>query len=434
MKILNFLKNKEIKNAGWIIGEQIFQMVVSLVIGVISARYLGPKNYGALNYTASFVTFFLAIATLSSEGVVLKKIIEHPDKEGEYLGTNLVFRLCSSLVSIVLIAIVVYVLNPGETIKLLLVLLQSTQLLFRAFFILDSWFQRYLKAKYISIGKMVACIVVAVYKIFLLVTSKSIIWFAASNALTDLVISVLLLIFYKRENGQAFKFNFRCGTEVLSQSYHFIISGIMTSLYGQMDRIMIGQSLSDADVGYYTVGSALCSMWIFVPIAIINSFRPSIMELKKRGEEEKYIVRLEQLYSAIIWLCIVVSVGVMLLGKLAIHLLYGPEYYPAITALRIVIWCEVFSMIGSARGIWILSENKNKYVKYYLFIGVIVNLILNAVLIPIFGISGAAFATLITQICTSVIAPLLFKQTRVHTKLVWEAFCLKWYWKGMGKK
>ena len=103
------------------------------------------------------------------------------------------------------------------------------------------------------------------------------------------------------------------------------------------------------------------------------------------------------------------------------HILYGAEYIVATKPLSIIIWSEMFSMIGSARGIWILSENKNKYVKYYLGIGVIVNLILNATLIPLIGTAGAAVATLITQVTNSLIAPLFFAETRVHTKYVLEA-------------
>ena len=119
----------------------------------------------------------------------------------------------------------------------------------------------------------------------------------------------------------------------------------------------------------------------------------------------------------------------VLLAKPVILVLYGKQYIGAVTTLQIAIWFETFSMIGTARGIWILCENKNKYVKYYLFIGVIVNLILNAVMIPAIGINGAALATLATQITTSLIAPLFFKETRIHTKLVLDALIFKWYWK-----
>ena len=425
--VKSLMGNKEIKNAGWIIGEQIFQMAVSLIVGVLTARYLGPSNYGALNYTASFVSFSLSIATLGMEGVVIKKMINSPNDEGIYLGSCMLLRLFSSILTSLAIFIIVVVLNPEERLKWLLVFLQSFQLIFKSVQILDSWFQRHLKSEYVSIGKMIACLIVAGYKVFLLATQKSIVWFAFSNSLTDAVIAVMLYIFYKVEHGQELKISKRKGIEVLSESYHFILSGLMAATYSQMDRIMIGSMMTDYDVGLYTTATAICGMWVFVPNAIINSFRPKILELKKEGKEAEYERRLEQLYSFIIWLCIFVSTAVCILGKLVIRILYGEDYLDAAPALRIAIWYETFAMIGTARGIWILCENKNKYVKYYLGIGAVVNLILNYLMIPVWGINGAAIATLITQIVTSLIAPVLFKETRYHTVIVLRAFVGSWY-------
>ena len=432
--VKSLLGNKEIKNAGWIIGEQVFQMAVSLVVGVLTARYLGPGNYGALNYTASFVTFALSVATLGMEGVVIKKMIMRPSDEGVYLGSCMLFRLFSSVLSSIAIFIIVAALNPEDHLKWILVFLQSFQLIFRSIQILDSWFQRHLKSRYVSIGKMVACLIVSAYKVFLLVTQKSIIWFAFSNSLTDIVIAVMLYIFYRAEHGQKLKIDKAKGIEVLSESYHFILSGLMAATYSQMDRIMIGSMMSDYDVGLYTTATAICGMWLFVPNAIINSFRPKILELKKEGNEEHYERRLEQLYSFIIWLCIFVSIAVCVLGNLVIRILYGEAYIGAASALRIAIWYETFAMIGTARGIWILCENKNKYVKYYLGIGAVVNLVLNYVMIPIWGINGAAIATLITQIITSLVAPVFFKETRYHTLIVLRAFVGSWYFTNRREK
>ncbi len=426
--IQRMMNSKSITNSGWIIGQQVFQMLLQLVVSIITARYLGPSNYGTLNYTASFVTFFTSIASLGMDGVIIKKLIDHPDKEGVYIGSCMGLRLVSSTLAIVTVSIVVYLLNPDEPIKVLLVFLQSCALIFSAIQILDSWFQRHLRSKYVSISKIIACLVVYSYKIFLLVTAKGLVWFAVSNILTDSIIALVELIFYKKQGGEKLKFNLGIGQDVLKESYHFIISGLMVSLYSQMDRVMIGQFLNDLDVGLYSMATTISSMWIFIPTAIINSFRPVILERKSYGDEKGFLLRLEQLYSFIIWLCIIVSFIVALGARLAIYVLYGSAYLGAVPALRISIWCETFAMIGSARGIWILAEQKNKYIKYYLSIGLVVNLLLNSLLIPYMGINGAAIATLITQITTSIIAPLFFKETRVHTRIVIESFLLKWRW------
>lgn len=404
-----------------------FQVLINMVVSILSARYLGPSSFGILNYTASFVTFFAAIASLGMESVVIKKMIELPEREGELLGSCALFRLLSSLLSMIAIVIIVTVLNPGEPVTVLLAFLQSIQLVFQSIQILDSWFQRHLQSKYVSVGKMAACIVVSSYKIYLLATAKSIVWFALSNVLTSMVISLVLFFYYRREKGQSLSFCFSAGTLVLAESYHYILSRIMVALYTQMDKIMIGQLLTDMDVGLYTTATAICGMWVFVPTAIIYSFRPMILELKAEKKEEMYQLRLRQLYSVIIWMCLAASVVISLLAKIVINILYGPAYAGALEPLRIAIWFETFSMIGTARGIWILSEDKSRYVKYYLGIGAIVNLCLNAWWIPIAGINGAAWATLVTQIVTSLIAPLFFRETREHTRIVLESFFLTWY-------
>ena len=426
MILQKIFKQPNIRNSLWIIGEQVIQMVLSLVVSILSARYLGPTNYGTLNYTASIVTLFSSVATLGMESVVIKRIIEKPDCEGKYLGGCIGLRTISSLLSTAAIVAIVMVLNPADELKIVMALLQSLQLIFRSVHILDSWFQRHLKSKYVSIGKMIGALLAAAYKIFLLIQSKSVLWFAVNNSLSDLIVAVILYYFYKKQGSQKIEIKLSYGRDVLRDSYHFIISGLMVAIYGQMDKIMIGKALTDTEVGLYSIATGICGMWIFIPMAVINSYRPMIMELKQRGEEDLYLLRLKQLYSGIIWMCIGVSGFVCIFGGWIVHLMYGDAYAGATSALKIAIWFETFSMIGTARGIWIVSENKNRYVKYYLGIGVVVNLVLNTLLIPCWGIDGAAAATLATQISTSLIAPLFFKDTRIHTRYVWDAFILSW--------
>ena len=81
--------------------------------------------------------------------------------------------------------------------------------------------------------------------------------------------------------------------------------------------------------------------------------------------------------------------------------------------------------LGTARGIWIVCENKNAYIKKMVLWGAVLNIVLNVALIPLLGIVGSAITSLTTQIFTSIIAPLLYKETRVHTKYVADAFLLR---------
>ena len=146
---------------------------------------------------------------------------------------------------------------------------------------------------------------------------------------------------------------------------------------------------------------------------------------QKGKDEQKYLKRLKQLYAVLIWLSIAAALFFTLFGRFVIPLLYGKAYNPSVPLVTITMWYAAFSVIGTARGIWIVCEDKNRYVKYYMFIGAAVNVILNALWIPLIGTYGAALATFITQLIISLIAPMFFKETRIHTKYVIEAFLLK---------
>lgn len=431
--IRKMLKNRFLTNTSWIIGQQIIHLLLSLVVNVLSARYLGPSNFGLINYVASFVAMFSSIATLGMDGVVIKKMVETPNKEGEILGSCIVYRAIAGLFSAISVIFLVAFTNIGDKEIIWVAILYSLSLIFRCFELLDCWFQKMLQSKYTSIAKTLSYIVVCAYKIFLLATGQNVVWFALANSLDYFLIAIVLIFFYLRKKNQCLSVKMYTGFDVLKSSYHFVISGLMVALYNQMDKIMLKSIVDSEAVGLYSTASSICAMWIFVPTAIINSARPIIMEAKKRSEEE-YLLKLKQLYSAIIWICITASGMISILGEFIIHILYGAAYAGAVNALRVLIWCETFSMIGTARGIWIISENKNKYVKYYLACGVVVNLILNYLLIPIIGITGASVATLITQIVTSMIAPVLFKGTRIHTKYVLQSFALTWLWGNKRKK
>ena len=107
-------------------------------------------------------------------------------------------------------------------------------------------------------------------------------------------------------------------------------------------------------------------------------------------------------------------VFISLFSGIIIRILYGAAFGEAVNALRIVVWYTTFSYLGAVRSIWILAENKQKYLWGINLSGAVANILLNAVLIPVLGICGAALASLITQIFTNVIIGFILRPIR-HT-------------------
>ena len=183
---------------------------------------------------------------------------------------------------------------------------------------------------------------------------------------------------------------------------------------------MIGKMLSSAEVGLYSVAVVICGMWTFVLAAIINSVRPNIIQLFNT-DKRAYQNRIIQLYSVIFWLCTLVSLALCLCSNFVIQILYGTEYAGAAGCLRIVTWYTGFSYFGVARNIWTVCEGKQRYEKHFALAGVISNLVLNLILIPTWGIEGAAVASLLTQVVTNVITPFVIKDTRENAVYVFKS-------------
>lgn len=419
--IERILKSKFIHNTGWIMFAQIYQMLLSLVIGVISARYLGPGNYGTINYASSYISFFTIACALGLEGVAVKEMIDNREKEGYVLGSSIIMRFMAGLLSIAAVCVIVWAVNPGDTLLLIVTFLQSLVLLFNAFHIIDTWYQSLLRSKVSSIIKCIAYTGMSLYRVFLLITGKSVEWFAFATSLDALLIAVMFVWRYKKDGQYPLRFSAPMSKHLLTLSYHLVISYLMAAVYNQMDRIMIGKMIDQTHVGYYAAASTICHMWLFVPQALANSARPLIMELKGK-DEELYIRRLKQLTGLIFWLGVSFAVVVSLLSHFIIDVLYGAEYAQARDPLLLIIWSTAFSSLSYARAIWMICENKQRYTKHILICGLVVNLVLNSVTIPVIGMIGAASATLVTEVVCCLIAPYLIKDTRDFVKYEISSF------------
>ena len=264
----------------------------------------------------------------------------------------------------------------------------------------------------------------AVYKVILLIAGKSVEWFALATSIDYVFVGVFLVIAYKKNKGPKFRFSKEKAKSLLSNSYHYILSGMMVAIYGQTDKLMLKQMLDEAAVGYYSLAVSICSMWVFILSAIIDSMYPTILQLSNKDKEE-FNKKNRQLYAIIFYVSTFVSVLFVLFGEFAIKILYGVEYLPAATPLRIITWYTAFSYLGVARNAWVVSNNAQKHLKWIYLSSAIGNILLNIILIPLWGASGAAVASLLTQILTGIILPFFIKDLRPNAKLIIEGILLK---------
>ncbi len=423
MKI-SFLKARESKNAIWLISGKVAQMILSLFVGVISARYLGPSNYGLISYASAMVSFVMSFCTLGINSIIVKDFLDHPEDQGVTLGSAIMMRIISSVLSACSVICISCFLDYGDWETVIIVALCSVSLIFHAFDSINYWFQSQYKSKVTAVAGFFAYVATSVYKIILLILNKSVFWFAFATSVDYIVLGIILLISYRMNGGQKLSFSLKNGKRLLSKSYHYILSGMMVSIYAQTDKLMLKQMLDETAVGYYATAVSICGMWTFVLTAIIDAMYPTIIQSFKQSKE-LFEKRNRQLYAIVFYISVFVSVMFLIFGDFCIWLLYGEEYLPAATPLKIITWYTAFSYFGVARDAWMVCNEKQKYLKYMYIFAAVMNVALNSIFIPLWGASGAALVSLITQIFTSIILPYCIKDIRPNAKLMLEAIMLR---------
>ena len=179
----------------------------------------------------------------------------------------------------------------------------------------------------------------------------------------------------------------------------------------QIDKVMIAKMIDSANVGIYNVAVSLSTIWQFVPMAILNSARPLVLE-RKEQDNDQYYKYLKMTMAVVSAFCLIVCLGFTVLARPIIYILYGEAYIGATVSLRILVWATMVAMIGCVRSVWILGDGLSKYDKYFTVTAAVINVVLNFILIDCWGIVGAAASTLISQFYEVFIAPFLFKKTR----------------------
>lgn len=411
------IKDKVIQNAKWIMLCKGAQALLQLVVGLLCARYLGPSNYGLLSYAKSAVAFAIPVMQLGLDETLVRELIERKAQQGEILGTTLLLRLLSGAGCAGIVCVFVASLNPAEPVTLAVTVLYSLSLLFRAGEVIGLWFHSGLRAKVPEAISLAAYGLISAFRIFLLATGKSVLWFALAGALEFGLVSGFLLIAYKRCSFQRLRFSWGTARQLLGRSRYYVLAALPVVAFQNLDHMMLKSLAGQQETGLYAA-AITCSVVVqFVFLAIIDSARPVILDRKQR-DNQAYEDSISRLYGIIFYLAAVQGIAFCLLAKPMVQILYGDAFLAAVPVLQILAFQPPLSYLGTVRNIWILAEEKHRHLPVINLLGFAANGILNAVLIPHWGACGAAMATVLTQFFANVLVGFLLPDIRHNNRLI----------------
>ncbi len=409
---------KILSNTGYLAGEKVFNMILSLLVGIWVARYLGPEDYGLWQYASSLVGLVTALATLGTTQIVIRDLVNEPkENEGSILGTSFLLMIVAGSITAIAIIGIGFWFND-ESVTRWLIVISSVNLILISFNAFDYWFQSKVLSKYSVFARTGANLMASVLKVLFIILTLSVIYFALAVIIGAVVKIIIWLYSYKKENRNIYSWNFDANyaKEILKDSWPLIISGLSVAIYMKIDQVMLKSMVDASAVGNYAVAVKISELWYFIPIAIASSVYPTIIKSKKENIE-KYYKRLQYLYDMMAGMAVVIAVPMTFLSNPLIKVLFGPDYSMAGGVLAIHIWAGIFVFLGVARSKWIINENYQFYGMIFTISGAISNVILNIWLIPLLGIIGAAWATVISYIISAWASSFFISKTRIAFKM-----------------
>lgn len=387
---------KVIGNTGWLFTDKIVRMGVGLLVGAWVARYLGPVQFGLMNYAGSFVALFSAIATMGLDGIVVRNIVRDPACRDEMLGTTFVLKFLGGVATLLLSLATIFFLRPDDDLTHWLVGIAAAASIFQAFDAIDIWFQSRVQSKFAVYAKNGAFLFATAVKVVLVLVKAPLIAFALANFAETVVGGVGLVIVYRKGGFPIFSWRSSVAVAkvLLRDSWPLILSGIAIMIFFRIDQVMLGQMAGDHEVGIYSAAVRLAEAWYFVPMAISASVFPSVLKAKALGEDIFY-ERLQKLYNLMALLGYAVAVPMTFLAGWVTRALFGAAYDKAGPMLAVLIWAGLFVNLGYARGPFLMTMNWTRIHFMTMLCGCVVNIALNMLLIPRFGGMGAVIASLV---------------------------------------
>lgn len=421
-------KKKILLNVFWAMTGKIVNMLGSLFVGILIARYLGPKQYGVMNYVISYVTLFTVLATFGLSNIEVRELAKSPNQKDAILGTCFRIRFACASLAYALIIITLYIFKTDffTTVMILLYgLILYSQCCFE---VIRNYFTSIVKNEYIVKSEIFRTIIGAVIKVVLLLIKAPLWCFIAAVTFDTILVASGYLFSYKKYVGKISEWHYDKSIMpyFVKQSFPLLLSGAAIIVYQRIDQVMIGNMIDKESVGYFATAGKFLDIILFLPTVLTQTVTPMIVKVYESGSKRDYEYKSYQFISITLWISIILAAIFSIMSYWMIYFTFGEKYLAAVPVLQIMAWKTAGNAISSSGGQLIIIEKIQKWAVIRNLAGCLVCIGLNLLLIPRYGIIGSSYVTIATIFVSGFLANYFIKPYRHIFKLECKAFIFGW--------
>lgn len=408
------------------IGGKLSTAIIALLTVNILSRYFSTSDFGDYGTIYEYLAIFGAVADMGIYTLVLREMSKPKNDKSKLYGLGFALRVIVTFVSMVLAVGLVYIIPSYDDTKIPFGVVIAA---IGTFFILMSGtvsvvLQYALKMKFYSyaliVGKIFTFLgVLLVTQVFFPEASdEAFYWILFMGLLGTIVILAVTFLFSQKEIPLSPRFEKQKLLELFKESVPFGISMILITLYFRMGFLLLGVLLprsegevclaesgfcGDLESAKYLVSLRMMEVLLFFPIFFMNSFLPLLTEkIENKSKELPKILGMGFLF--LFTLALPIAIGGFFLatpmaGTLASEtLLSNGNIVGSDSAFRILSLAIFFAFVNIFYSFSLIAMGKQYDIMKINFYTVVMSAVINLVLIPYFGLMGAAYATVISEI------------------------------------
>ena len=380
------------------IAQLVSQAVLFLTI-IYIARTLGADGFGKIAFAQAVILYFSLIANLGLSTLGIREVARNRNNVDSYVGNILSLRLLLTALSFLLLLVFIAVIGKSPEEKSLLILFGLS--LFSSALWLGWLFQAVEKMGFIAWARVLDKIFYGALVILLIKDSRQLLtvpWLYVGGSF--LATGFLFYIFIRKFGRPRLRFDFPFWKKMIKRALPMGAAFIMIQIYYNFDTVMLGFMKSNETVGWYNAAyKIVLFVWAFIPI-FINVIFPLMSKYyqQSRRKLRLLIFSATKLMSSI---ALPLGVGGTILARPIMSFLYGDKYMNGVVAFQILIWTVTIISVRCTYEQSFLACDKEKRYLLGVMVGASTNIVLNLILIPYFGLKGAAIATVVSELVFS---------------------------------
>lgn len=387
------------RNAGAITLASILSKGALFVWQLVLARALGEATYGVYGTVGAFIAVGTAVVNFGMGPIVIRDVARAPHLAGRYLTATLVLQTGLAALAYALVNGAAWLGGYGADIRALLALAAFSLLVDILGNMTNDLLlaqERMLASSVVSVGHIVLLIVLA--GLALLAGQGLVGVYIATLAAGGVRALALWGLVWRGGVRPAWPFDRQIAGLLLRSGAPLAISAFLALAYQHADKLMTTRFIGPTETGYLTAAFVL----IFGVIELLNTTvliatYPMMSRYHASGQGETFGFIVEKLA----FFTLLVSLPLaLILSVFAVEfaLLFGPNFVPTASALRILIWYAVAAMTANIFAQGMVVQNNQRRLLLIRSTGLGINIVLNALLILPLGIVGAALASLAAEL------------------------------------